>query len=358
MTRPLLPTPPAWVREGRFELGTFASPLAEINPLDAKFGPTWRRGLRRWRLKEWQHFALVNDSWYLSLALFDAKLLALAQVCLFDRRRGRTFFYERRLPSWRVQLPATLFDSRVSVESGGLHLCFENRLEPAIRGEHRIDFSLDGGRSGAEKLPPASGRFTLFEPLAPAALAVTPIVASLPLPGGGALYSHKCVLPCEGLLEVAGERIEFSRTASYGLVDVHKGFYPWEMTWHWATAGQAGPAGVRGFNLTNNQVVDQESYNENCLWAAGDLHLLPPVRFEIDGGEAAIGRPWRIRDARGQVDLTFVPEAIRAVDINLGVLRSRYRGPFGAFSGIIRAGEGDLAVEGWFGMCEDFYLRA
>ncbi len=358
MTRSLLPTPPAWVRDGRFELGTFASPLAQVNPLDAEFGPKWRRGLRRWRLKEWQHFALVNDSWYLSLALFDAKWLALAQVCLFDRRRGRTFFYERRLPPWRLRLPATLFDSRVSVESGGLRLCFENQLEPAISGEHRIEFAVRGGRGEKGPLPPASGRFTLFEPLAPAVDRATPLIASLPLPGGGALYSHKCILPCEGSLEIAGERVEFSRGNSYALVDVHKGFYPWVMTWHWATAGQAGPQGLRGFNLTNNQVVDQDRYNENCLWVHGALHLLPPVRFELDGGVAAIGRPWRIRDARGQVDLTFVPEAMRTVDIDLGLLRSRYRGPFGAFNGIIRAAGGDFAVEGWFGMCEDFYLRA
>ena len=76
------------------------------------------------------------------------------------------------------------------------------------------------------------------------------------------------------------------------------------------------------------------------------------------GGVAAVGRPWRIRDRRGQVDLTFEPEAIRTVDINVGLLRSRYRGPFGAFRGRIAAGEGDLEVDGWFGMCEDFYLRA
>jgi hypothetical protein len=352
VTRPLLPTPPAWVRDGRFELGTFASPLAEINPLDARiFGPRW---LRRLRLKEWQHFAVVSDDWYLSLALFDAKWLALAQVCLFDRAEGRTLFYERRVPPWRLRVPATLAAGEVAISQGGMRLAFVNRLDPPQNGEHRIDFEVAATRT----LPAARGRFTLFEPLAPAADAQTPIVVSLPLPNGGALYSHKCVIPCAGELEVGGERFAFERARCYALADVHKGFYPWVMTWRWATAGHAGPGGVAGFNLTNNQVVDQEAYNENCLWADGGLHLLPPVDFAIDGGVAAVGKPWRIRDRRGQVDLTFVPEAVRTVDINAGILKSRYRGPFGAFRGRIAAGEGDVAVDGWFGMCEDFYLRA
>ncbi len=352
--RPLLPTPPAWVRDGRFELGTFARPFEQINPEGAEFGPRWRRPIKGMRLKEWQHFAVVNERWYLSLALFDAKWLGLAQVCLFDRARGRTLFYERKLLPRRLRLPATLANGRARVLTRGLDLAFENRLAKPERGEHRIRFEVGAGRG----LPAASGRFRLVEPLAPAADAVTPIVVSLPLPGGGALYSHKCVVPCEGTMTVGGETVDFAQAESYALVDIHKGFYPWVMTWHWATAGDTSGAGVRGFNLTNNQVVDQERYNENCLWVDGGLHLLPPVSFSIDGGVAAVGKPWRIRDERGQVDLVFVPEAVRKVDINAGILRSRYRGPFGAFRGTIRVGEGDVDVDGWFGMCEDFYLRA
>ncbi|MCA9638023.1 MAG: DUF2804 domain-containing protein [Myxococcales bacterium] len=351
MTRPLLATPPAWVSEGRFNLGTFAAPLTEVNPLEAAFGPRWRRRLR---LKEWQHFAVVSDRWYLSLALFDAKWLALAQICLFDRAAGRTYFYERRVPPWRMRLPATLFDARAEFARGGFRLAFENQLGRAEGGRHVIELQAPAARG----LPAVRGRFELDERLAPAEGGVTPLVVSLPLPNGGALYSHKCVMPCAGELEVDGEIIRFEEGRAYALADVHKGFYPWVMTWKWATGGAAGEGGVRGFNLTDNQVVDQDAYNENCLWLDGGLHLLPPVRFEIAGGVAAVGRPWRIRDRRGQVDLTFEPEAIRTVDINVGLLRSRYRGPFGAFRGRIAAGEGDLEVDGWFGMCEDFYLRA
>jgi hypothetical protein len=59
------------------------------------------------------------------------------------------------------------------------------------------------------------------------------------------------------------------------------------------------------------------------------------------------------------VELTFEPEVVRTVDINALLLRSRYRAPFGAFSGLLRTGDGEeIEVDDYFGMCEDFYLRS
>jgi hypothetical protein len=58
------------------------------------------------------------------------------------------------------------------------------------------------------------------------------------------------------------------------------------------------------------------------------------------------------------VDLTFQPEVVRSVDVNALVIRSKYRAPFGSFSGRIRPEDGEEAsVDGYFGMCENFYLR-
>jgi hypothetical protein len=70
-------------------------------------------------------------------------------------------------------------------------------------------------------------------------------------------------------------------------------------------------------------------------------------------------KPWVIRDRDGMVQLTFKPEVLRSVDVNALLLKSRYRAPFGAFSGRLRTGDGDaIEVDDYFGMCEDFYLRS
>ncbi|MBW1899533.1 MAG: DUF2804 family protein [Deltaproteobacteria bacterium] len=86
--RPLLANPGQLVSEGRFNIGTYKEPFKNVNPLEAEIGRLIRypRLLKNLRLKEWQHFALVNRDYYISLALFDAKTLALVQVCLYDRQ--------------------------------------------------------------------------------------------------------------------------------------------------------------------------------------------------------------------------------------------------------------------------------
>jgi hypothetical protein len=354
----VLPTPGSLVTDGRFNHGLFTSPLAEVNPLDAQIlgpgGIRMPRLAKRLTLKEWQHFAVVDDEVYLSLAVFDAKRIALAQVIAYDRGEDRLHEHERRFAPWQVELPDELDHASARATRGRFSISAENRLA-GVPSHHRLRFDApaDGGT------PRVRGEVKICEDLAK----VEPLVVCLPLPKGRAMYSHKAIAPCEGWIEVDGRRRELDPARAYSLVDIHKGYYPFEMKWFWATAAipqparGESPARLVGFNLTDNQVEDQASHNENALWVGGRLHPLPPVRFDLDRSDTM--RPWSIRDDGGRVELEFAPDALRRVDIDLGPLRSRYRGPYGTFSGTIIDGAGQgHALDGAYGMCEDFYLRA
>ena len=153
------------------------------------------------------------------------------------------------------------------------------------------------------------------------------------------------------------EETLFRKKDSYGLIDIHKGYYPYVMKWHWATGGGYIGDNLMGFNLTDNQVKDQNSYNENCIWIGGCLSLLPPVKFIFDVKNRM--KPWLIRDTLGLVDLVFVPEGIRRVDINALIMKNSYRAPYGTFHGTLRTEEGaEVVLRDIFGMCEDMYLRS
>ena len=143
---------------------------------------------------------------------------------------------------------------------------------------------------------------------------------------------------------------------SYVLMDDHKGYYPVSMAWDWATAASHQDGKLIGFNFTRNQSRDIDRYNENALWIDGTRHLLPPVTFtRNDRGPSEY---WRITDDSGAVDLTFVVVIDGRVDINALVMRSKYRGPFGEFSGHIEVPDGPrFEADRVFGMAEDFYLR-
>jgi hypothetical protein len=84
---------------------------------------------------------------------------------------------------------------------------------------------------------------------------------------------------------------------------------------------------------------------------------LPPVTFtraDVRGPAEA----WQIRDAAGAVALAFTPTVPGDVAMNLGVIESRYRGPFGVCRGrLAPAGGPVIDVVDRFGMGEDFWLR-
>lgn len=342
--RPILETPERLVTDGKFNFGTYKAPFKLVNPLDAKLaGGLLPRALKWTRLKEWQHFALVNQRFYISLAIFDAKTMALAQVCVYDRTEGRVMFYERKLPTWSVKVPRGIWDSRARYKGKGFKIDIHNHL---YGQGHEIEFYSDAKGD----LPPIAGSFICFEKVK----VDEPMVVALPLGENTGMYTHKFVCPASGRLTIGDQEHVFGDDA-YGLIDIHKGYYPYVMKWHWATCGGRDDQGrLLGLNLTNNQVKDQDAYNENCFWVDGKVRLLPPVTFTFDDPE----KPWLIKDREGKVDLVFTPQVVRRVNVNALVIRSNYKAPFGEFSGRVIDDEGNvLEVKNLFGMAEDFYLR-
>jgi len=341
----LQPAPQALVQDGRFQLGTYCTPFRRVNPLEADLGcPSF---LNKLQLKEWQHFAIANEQFYVSFAIFDSKRVNLVQVVVYDRIQQEKIEIERLFLGRHFSLPNELWDNVASYNRTGLRIEVHNHLEV---GRHNILLSC----SPTHKNPRVIGRFICHEPLDE----VEPLVVCLPLGEKRAMYSHKGIFPVEGELVIGGRSFTFEKEKSYALADIHKGYYPFEMKWHWATGGGHLEDGtLLGFNLTDNQVKDQVQYNENALWINGKIHLLPPVRFQMNLEN--IGEPAYIRDEDGLVNLTFVPEVARKVDVNALLLRNRYRGPYGSFRGYITDSHGDKwDMSKMYGMAEDFYLRA
>lgn len=339
------PAPPRLVENGRFLFGVFDGPIADVNPLDAQpFGVPLPRALRAFRLKEWQAFQLVDDRVFVGLALFDAKALALAQVKVYDRRTGQKHTFERKLPTWSLQVASGLLDSETRTRGAGCTMSFRNRLR-----EGRIDVELDIAPTGS--FPGLRGS------LAARTDGLDPLVVAIPFGDNRGMYSHKGPLVVEGELRLGGSPLVFEPASSVLLLDDHKGYYPWVMRWDWVTGAGRDAGGRRiCFNLTRNQSIDPEAFHENCLWIDGRAHRLPAVTFDRTGYGA--GDRWRVTDPRGLVDLAFTIQVEGRVDVNAVVVRSDYQGPFGTFAGTLRAEDGaEARVDGAFGMGERFLLR-
>ena len=332
------------VEDGKVRFGTFNAPIANVNLRDAE---PWSipvpRALRGARLKEWQAFQVGHEDLFMNIALFNAKALALVQVKGYDRRTGEKWVFERKVAPWAFEAPTTLLRSEMSYRSRGCSVAFTNEL-----AEDRIRIHLDIAKT--RKTPSVQAEFTVD------ASSVQPMVVSIPFAKNRGMYSHKGLMPIEGEIRVGGNAYAYGPGNGFVLMDDHRGYYPYVMTWDWVTGADWVDGSLQGFNLTRNDSIEPERYNENAFWRDGKIHLLPPVRFqhgERDGTEV-----WTMRDDRGLVDLRFEVEIDGRVDVNALIVRSKYRGPFGRFHGTLRSEDGtSMHIDDMFGMGEIFYLR-
>ncbi len=135
-----------------------------------------------------------------------------------------------------------------------------------------------------------------------------------------------------GTVTVAGvER----RVGSRAVIDDTAGYHARHTRWHWsAGVGVATDGRPVAWNLVEG-VNDPETSSERTVWVSGEAVEPPPNDFADD---------------LSRVDgLTFQQESVRARNENYGLLRSRYRQPFGTFTGRLPTpdGAGPELAEGY-----------
>jgi Domain of unknown function (DUF2804), C-terminal len=104
------------------------------------------------------------------------------------------------------------------------------------------------------------------------------------------------------------------------VIDDTAAYYPRHTSWEWcAGVGRARDGRPVAWNLVSG-VNDPQLNSERTVWLDGEPREVPPVRFGAG------------------LELGFHQEAVRAREDNLVVVRSRYRQPFGTFSGVLPDG--------------------
>jgi hypothetical protein len=334
-------TPERAVINGQAQFGRFGRTFRDLNLLDAECGIPRFLGLRRFRLKEWVHVALVHQEWYLSLAMVDLGFLVMSWLHLYDRRTGKAFEHERKLPPGRFCAPANVWDRSGRFETRGYRVSVHNHLDRQVR---RFDIEVQERRG----LPAVAGSLVLHEDPA----RTQPLSALLPLGINRPMFTHKSACPANGLLEVGRERVVFTPDRCVGLLDYHKAYYPRHAFWRWATFATIDSTGsLLGVNLTHNVIRDDARFNENCIWHGNQISLVGPARFNIPEDPS---QPWAIRTEDGGVDLQLMPQGLRRERVNVGLVRSAYDQPYGLYSGTLTDSGGlRHRVEKVFGLAED-----
>lgn len=201
------------------------------------------------------------------------------------------------------------------------------------------------GEPGIEvaiELPDLEVHATLDERGAPPAL-----TAVAPVPRGMVNTTEKRVLmPVRGAALVAGRRISLDGAVA-GYDHTH-GLLARRTKWNWAFGMGRAASGERvALNLVQGFVGEPEC----AVWIDDALVPVSEGRFELDPD--AVERTWRIRSADGAIDLRFEPGGVHREHVDLGLVRSAFVQPAGAFHGTIRAAGRTLTLEGVPGVAED-----
>lgn len=343
-------TPPRMIENGRVaEWGLFKEPFSDVNLLDCDIGIGSRsvpRVLRRFRLKEWQHIAVLGHQLMMGFALVDGHYMGNSFCWAANTATGSFVEHHRETPGGFARTSSSLLHGDCHFSFMSYRMQIENRLD---EGVHRVAIDIAGRRG----LPPIRARLTLREDLT----RNQPLIVVLPVGENRPLYTHKAVCPLEGEVVVGDRVVQLDPTRDMAILDVQKTYYPFDTFWKWATfAGHDENGRVIAGNFCNNLISDDENYNENCLWIDGELTPLSAVRFEFN--ETAPLKPWRIRTTDGLVDLGFTAMGKRSGYINLGVMMSDYHQPFGEFTGKVTDLAGNThEIRGMRGVTENHRAR-
>jgi hypothetical protein len=143
-------------------------------------------------------------------------------------------------------------------------------------------------------------------------------------------------VPARGTVRIGGVARPLDAAA---VIDDTAAYYERHTRWRWcAGVGQATDGRALAWNLVQG-VNDPPQSSERTLWIDGEPRELPPAHFASDLSSVD--------------ELEFAAEATRAHRQNLILIRSRYRQPFGTFSG--RVGAVELAAG--YGVMEDHDVR-
>jgi hypothetical protein len=140
-------------------------------------------------------------------------------------------------------------------------------------------------------------------------------------------------VPVRGRALIDGRPYEIAGRA---VIDDTAAYYERHTHWQWsAGVGQSVDGQAVAWNLVAG-VNDPPSGSERTVWLDGDPREVPPCAFATD--LSAIG------------ELRFHAEATRERADNLLLLRSRYRQPFGTFTGRLPGG---IELAAGYGVMEE-----
>ena len=318
--------------------GTFDKEFPKMDFLKINKPSALPNAFNKMRLTLWEATEINFDKVILLTAVCDMGLFGTALTVVYDKRTKKcTSWKETMIPGKAVISDTLINSSETYTRSKKIKIRYVNNFQ---RGEAIVSGTANDKEAGFIDYRVKLNRVS------------KPSVVSIPFDSNRPLYTQKDLFKVEGYLEVNGERFVADEKTT-AIIDDHRGYYPRHAHYDWLTTmGKKeidGKEQYFGFNLTRNQSINQDDYNENLIWFEGDTTLLTPVIFKHKSKNL-----WHVKDTKGMVDVTFDIGDEFLMKMKTGILNTDYHITFGEIKGYVCDPDGNKYIlDGMAGIGED-----
>lgn len=364
--RRAVPTPESMVDEnGICAFGTFDKEFEKMDLVKLKNPTSLPNCFNRLKLTLWEATEVHLKNGVLLAVVCDMGIFGKTLNVFYDKRTKKVYCWDTNLKSKDTVIAPNLINGAVAEGKTPVsHVRYVNDFQDGkchLKGQHTGKCLItvpQKDKTIVAAIKENYGEATIEYDFTLTRLS-KPCVASIPFGKNRPLYSQKDFFKAEGRLVINGEEM-LTDEDSAAIVDDHRGYYPRHAHYDWVTT--MGKCNVDGeekrlaFNLTRNQSIDQEKYNENILWLEGKTSILPPITFtrNPESKDFKDYSEWIVKDEHDMVNLKFKVYNMNPMIMHALVVNIDYYVAYGELEGYIRDEDGKKYVlDGMLGMGED-----
>ena len=310
---------------------------------------TYDRGriaAHRFRIKEWDYYAVCTDKFALALTIDHNGYMTMDSISLLDFEKNSQATASRiSLPCFaKRSLPPTSEKGNIRVSGRDYEIAFDN--DGMVR---RLYGHMDHFPN--QKHGTITFDLTLTDAPEESMVIVTPYKDH-----PEAFYYNQKIncMRVSGFIRYRGREYLCNPEDTFAVLDWGRGVWTYDNTWFWGSASGLANGVPFGFNIGYG-FGDTSAASENVLFYGGKIHKLSQVRFNIpvrDGKDDYLS-PWTFSSDDGRFEMQFEPVMDRSAKIDLKLICSDQHQVFGRFTGTVVLDDGrNLEIRNLMGFAE------
>ena len=274
----------------------------------------------KFRIKEWDYYLVVNDSFAAAFTISDDGYVGLQSVSLLvfgQHPWEHTETVLNAFPMGKLHLPEDSSSGVTEYRDKRLQMRFEAKDRKRHITCHFENF-MDGKALDAD--------IVLDQP------PMDTMVIATPWPKKRRFYYNQKIncMRASGEVRFDGKAYRFDPGADFGTLDWGRGVWTYDNTWFWGSGNADVDGHAFGWNIGYG-FGDTGAASENILFWDGKAHKLDDVVFHIP--ESGYMDTWTFSSSDGRFEMTFEPVLDRAACLDFKVIVSDQHQVFGRMSG-------------------------